>query len=799
MNKRKYAQLSLSLAAMLMAVPVWAAEQNNSAADVVANQTMTIGGKEQIVSQKALEQMREAQEKEGKSFPKKGKDGKYTYYMHNKPSEDISDPNYKSGGKSGSGRIVEIVPGKGVVREGGSGVEAPDAAQEETAETQDSGAAQVQDEAVVTDEGDGQITAGEDGELKEPMVREADGSLRPMTMEERQKWEAEVEQQRTAQEAVQQNAQTNAVSQEPVLNMPIAQQQRASEPAAPYIGQLITKISVTGNKVTKAEDIEAVITTKPGMELTQEGLAKDLHAIYGLGWYYDLQPEFIKVPEGVQLVYHVLENPVYKQLEVEGNTKISDSEIEKILDLPKDEIINIKDVNIKVQRLEAEYNKQGYILARVADIRMLPDGTLLLLVNEGIVEDFKVKGNVKTKDYVITREMKLKKGEPFNAKDARRSMQRIYNLGYFEDVNIKLNPGQEPNGVEIEITVVEMNTGTFGIGAGYSNADGFIGMVSVGDRNFRGTGDSVNVRWEFGGEDEKNYEFTYVKPWIDDKETKATLMLYDVTNEYADYDIDAHEIARYDKKRRGQELTFSRRTDNEFISNYVTLKNRDDIYKGMADGYEGDRDQYYEDKFNDSPYYEEDWMPHDGKSRQKENFGVTRSITLGRVFDSRDNIYDPHEGKRIGYSVEWAGLGGDFDFTKLTADWRYYYRAGGESVWALNLGAGWADGDMPLSQRFSMGGSDTLRGYEDDQFRGNSMLKATLEYRFPIIKKVQGVLFTDNGYAWDKRHEDEFDLGLIKNSVGAGLRINSPLGPVKLDYGWGDDGGMFHFSFGGQF
>lgn len=83
MNKRKYAQLSLSLAAMLMAAPVWAAEQNQSAADVVANQTMTIGGKEQIVSQKALEQARKAQEESGKSFPKKGKDGKYTYYMHN--------------------------------------------------------------------------------------------------------------------------------------------------------------------------------------------------------------------------------------------------------------------------------------------------------------------------------------------------------------------------------------------------------------------------------------------------------------------------------------------------------------------------------------------------------------------------------------------------------------------------------------------------------------------------------------------------------------------------------------------
>ena len=94
---------------------------------------------------------------------------------------------------------------------------------------------------------------------------------------------------------------------------------------------------------------------------------------------------------------------------------------------------------------------------------MQPDGTLLLVVNEGIVEDFKIKGNTKTKDYVIIREMKLKKGEPFNAKDARRSMQRIYNLGYFEDVNIKLNPGQQPNAVEIEISVVEMNTGTFGM------------------------------------------------------------------------------------------------------------------------------------------------------------------------------------------------------------------------------------------------------------------------------------------------------------------------------------------------
>ena len=609
-------------------------------------------------------------------------------------------------------------------------------------------------------------------------------------------------------------AQTTTVAEaapvaQPPTEAEAAPVQKEENKLAPYLGKKITKQIIAGNAAISQEEILAVLKTKQGMEFTEEGLSQDLSAIYDMGWFYDMHPEFKLVPEGVQVIYNVLENPVYKDVDVQGNTVIDAQKVAACFDLEKDKVANLKQINKCVQKLEEEYRSSGYILARVTDVHMEQNGTLKVTVNEGLVEGFKVKGNKKCKDYVITREMKLKPGKPFNAKDDRRSMQRVYNLGYFEDVNVKLNPGREPNSVEVEIDVVEMNTGTFGIGAGYSNADGFVGMISIGDKNFRGTGDKINIRWEFGGEDNKNYDFSYTRPWIDDKETSATINLYDITNEYADYDINGDEIARYDKKRRGQELTFSRKTHNEYISNYITLKNRDDLYKGEADGYEGDKEQYYEDQFykenpdgsiaSKSDKYK-NWMPKTAEERRKENFGTTRSITLGRIFDSRDNVYDPHEGKRMAYSVEWAGgLGGDFDFTKFTADWRYYYRAGGESVWALNLGAGYADGDMPLSQRYSMGGSDTLRGYEDDQFRGNSMVKATLEYRFPIVKKVQGVLFTDNGYAWDKRHEDDFDFGLIKNSYGVGLRINSPLGPVKLDYGYGEDGGKFHFSFGGQF
>lgn len=594
--------------------------------------------------------------------------------------------------------------------------------------------------------------------------------------------------------------QTPAMGADTSVTQTAQSQHQEENKLAPYIGKTITKQIIEGNVAVPEAEIAAALKTKPGMQFTEAGLSEDLSAIYDLGWFYDLRPEFKTVPEGVQVIYHVMENPVYQKTDVEGNTVLNKQRVASFFDLEQGKIANLKNINKCVQKLEEEYRSNGYILARVTDVHMEKDGTLKVAVNEGVVEGFKVKGNVKTKDYVVTREMKLKKGEPFNAKAARRSMQRVYNLGYFEDVNIKLNPGREPNGVEVEISVVEMNTGTFGIGAGYSNADGFVGMVSIGDKNFRGIGDKINLRWEFGGEDNKNYDFSYTRPWLDDKETSATINLYDITNEYADYNIDGDEIARYDKKRRGQEITFSRRTHNEFVSNYITIKNRDDIYKGPADGYEDDVNQYYEKKFEQSPHFKKEWMPQTPEERRKENFGVTRSITFGRVYDSRDNVYDPHEGKRIGYSVEWAGgMGGDFDFTKWTADWRYYFRAGGESVWALNLGAGYASGDMPLSQRFTMGGSDTLRGYEDNQFRGNSMLKATLEYRFPIVKKVQGVLFTDNGYAWDKRHEDEFDMGLLKNSYGVGLRINSPLGPVKLDYGYGEDGGKFHFSFGGQF
>ena len=563
---------------------------------------------------------------------------------------------------------------------------------------------------------------------------------------------------------------------------------------APYFNQILTKVSIEGNEEIPSEEIHKVLVSKPGLPLTEEDVTRDLQAIYAMGWFYDLSPSFQLVPEGVQVTYHVRENPKFDHLEVEGNTKLSTEQIRQIVRLPKGKMINIRESSRKLNFVEEQYKRDGYILARITDVALRPDGTMAVKINEGIVEDFKVKGNVKTKDKVILREIRLKKGEPFNSTLARRSLNRIQNLGFFEDVNMKLNPGREPNAVEMEITVAEMNTGTFGIGAGYSDADGFVGMVSVGDKNFRGTGDSIQVRWEFGGADNRNYEFSYRKPWLDKKETSLNLTLYDLTNEYADYDRNGDEIARYDKKRRGQEITLGR-PQGEFVRHFITLKHRDDKYVEKVDGYDT---QYYEPTYDISKSIVKNISP-DYRERRKENFGSTNSITYSRVYDSRDNIYDPHAGKRNSYTFEWAGLGGDFKFEKLSVNYRYYVPMQRNRVLAFDLAAGYAWGDMPLSQRFSVGGADTLRGYRDDQFKGNSMLRGTAEYRFPIRNKVQGVFFYDIGYAWDKRDQKRFDLGLMESGYGLGLRINSPLGPIKLDWGKGKQRSRFHFSFGGQF
>lgn len=545
--------------------------------------------------------------------------------------------------------------------------------------------------------------------------------------------------------------------------------------AADYTGKTITAINIAGNKAIETDKVMAQVKLKPGDKFEQDKVKQDMQAIYEMGSFYDVVVNFEEVPEGVKITYTVVENPVLTDIQIKGNNKVTSDKLLSMLTVPKGQILNAKLLNENVRAIEGHYHDLGYILAKVSDVAISPEGMLTITINEGMLEGIEVKGNDKTKTNVITREMKVKPGEAFNVKDARRSMQKVYNLGFFEDVNMKLNPGREPNAVVLETSVVEQKTGMFSIGGGYSEADGLVGIIELGDNNFRGTGDKVKVHWEFGKETDNNYELSYTHPWLDSKQTSIGFSFYDMTNEYVDYYDGGGEKARYDKNRKGYELTLGR-PEGEYAHNYITFKNRDDKYVEYKSGIDYNKDQQY----------------------LEDNFGLTRSVTLMHVRDTRDNIFNPTEGTRYSLSAEFAGkaLGGDFNFNKYIAEGRQYFQTSPDHIIALRMTIGYADGKIPDNSRFSVGGADTLRGYEDDQFKGNKMLTATAEYRFPVVKKVQGVVFTDVGKAWQG---EGYKLDDLEASIGVGLRVTTPIGPIRLDYAKGKQDSKFHFSFGGQF
>jgi outer membrane protein insertion porin family len=538
--------------------------------------------------------------------------------------------------------------------------------------------------------------------------------------------------------------------------------------------ETIAAISVDGNSAVAESTILAAIQTKTGDKVNAEAIKKDMQAIFDLGYFFDVSTDFSMQENGVKVIYKVIENPAIKEIVIKGNSAVPTAKINDMLKNVNGSILNSKVLSQAVRQLEGYYHDKGYILAKVSDVTMNAQGILTISINEGLLEGIEVKGNEKTKEEVITREMNVKPGETFNVKDARRSMQKVYNLGYFEDVNMKLNPGKELNGVVLQTEVKEQKTGTFSIGGGYSSADGLVGFVEVGDTNFRGTGDQVKIHYEFGGEaSANNYNLGFTRPWLDKKQTSIGFNIYDMTkekDEYANDDDDDLLTSTYDEQRKGWNVTIGR-PHGEYLKNYLTYK--DENVKQKEISYTRDSSLFPEGPF-----------------------GTTHSVTLQSILDTRDNVFNATEGHRIALTTQFAGgmLGGDFDFQKYQIEGRKYVKVDNQHVWAFRLGTGVATGDVPKSEQFSVGGSNSLRGYDEDKFEGDQMVTASAEYRFPLGGKVQGVGFVDAGNADESIHLDD-----IKASVGVGVRVTTPIGPIRLDYGVGEEGGKFHFSIGSSF
>ena len=556
-------------------------------------------------------------------------------------------------------------------------------------------------------------------------------------------------------------------------------------------GKTITEIGFDGAPKDVKARLYALIQSKVGSSVKMETIKSDVTALGGTGIFSRISPTFNSVPEGVKLKYQLTANPVVYKLDIQGNTVFRTQFLAELLNIQAGSVLDLNYVKERLKEIETLYLKQGYILVSFPDVHMTEDGTLHITVEEGTIEDIKLVGNEKTKDHVVLRELRFRKGHPFNKFLASRSMERLYNLGFFEDVNMKLLPGEgSSHSVIVEIDMIEQKTGIVTVGAGYSNSDGIVGMVEVGDSNFRGTGDKVNVHWEFGGSGRgKNYQFSYTRPWINDKGDSLGFSLYNRIYQYDDFDATGNTVAEYQKRKKGWNLTWGRVSD-EYRTNYLNFEStKEALNSGI----------------NPGPV-----MQNVDKETQKKwataivnNFGRTNSMTFTHVYDSRDNYFNATKGKRLSCSLQWGGhgLGGNFDFYKFTAEGRFYKQLGNGHVLALRLMGGYISGHISYSDLFSLGGANNLRGYEDDQFKGDKMYAATLEYRLPIAKKVQGVLFTDVGSTWgiDRGQIPWYkDDRSIHFSAGVGLRLQTPIGPVRLDYGYGKKG-KFHFSFGTQF
>lgn len=560
---------------------------------------------------------------------------------------------------------------------------------------------------------------------------------------------------------------------------------------APYLNKTATSVTVSPVPDEKIEEnILPRLAMRVGDAVNMAYIRHDLNVIGSTGIFSTVKPSFTNVPEGVMLNYTVQMNPVVNGIEITGNQSLSDGDIKKLITITPGSVLNTSIVSRDIAAINTTYNNAGYMLNRVSEVSLDEKGILHIGISEVHVEDISLRGNTKTRDKVILRELRFKKGDVFNREVASRSIQRVYNTGYFEDVNVRLLPGQKnAQDVIVEIDVVEQKTGTVTIGAGYSDSDGLVGILGLSETNLRGTGDKVSIQWEFGGEtnSNKNYIFSYTHPWLNDQGDSIGFSLFDRENDYNDYDENGDEVADYDRQTRGFNITYGR-VRSEYVSDFVTLETKETKYKDYNSGL----------NYPELSKYDPDY-----KDYMDDNFGRTNSLRWSHVFDNRDNVFDPTRGKRLSFTGVWAGngLGGDFDYFKFIAENRLYYKVGHAHVIAVRLMGGIASGDMPYNDLFTLGGADNLRGFEDDEFRGDKMYLGTIEYRYPIAKKVQGVFFVDAGNAWGGTDKVPWyhDNDELHVAGGLGFRVTTPIGPIRLDYGVGDEGGKFHFSFGGKF
>jgi len=551
-------------------------------------------------------------------------------------------------------------------------------------------------------------------------------------------------------------------------------------------GEKVVAVEIDGLKTIPQETVMEVVKVKVGDTLTEDAVRADMQAISDLGLFFNVSARFHPDLGGIRLVYEVVENPKVKSIAFKGNEAVSTDKLDLLMSIKPGEILNVKKLNGDLERILKYYYNEGYS-ARISDVNVSEQGDVTIVLEELRISDVRVEGNTKTKEYVIRRQITVKPGELLNVNKLRDDQRRLVNLGIFESVDIKLDPDEAKTGYIVTYVVKEAKTGSAAFGAGWSSAEGFIGYIEVAEDNFLGRQQRVNINWQFGG-GQNSYELGFYDPWLDNQRTSLGLSLYSRTSRVdRNWDSESYQLigesdtpdkVRYSEQRKGGSVSVGRPLN---ANTRASLSLRIDAAKLVPLPAEGEEQPVWA------------WAPG------KDPSGETRSLTLSVVNDTRDYYMNPTSGSLKQVSVEMAGgiLGGDYTFGKYQAAGSVYREVFRNQVLALHVATGLSTGTLPPQEQYRIGGAESLRGYDYGEFYGDKMVLANAEYRFQIIKGLQGVVFVDTGGTWLKG--ESMDLADLSTGAGAGVRIDTPIGMLRIDYGVGKRGGQVYFSFGQMF
>ena len=573
----------------------------------------------------------------------------------------------------------------------------------------------------------------------------------------------------------------------------------------------ITHIEFVGNDSIDSDDLEDIMLTsergllswftKSGV-LDRQMLEFDLHKI--TSYYHNHgyikaktgEPKITyKEGDGLTITIEVIEGPQYgvDQVDVAGDLIGDKEELLKDLKLQDEEFYNREVMRRDTLSLQEHYANQGYAYAEVDPMVAEDDEAhtvdITYRISKGVkvwFERINITGNDVTRDKVIRRELRAIEGEVYSHNAFKRGTQNLNRLGFFEEVEVQTEKGSSEDQMVVNVKVKERSTGAFSVGVGYSSFDRAMGSVQVAENNLFGYGQQLKLAARLGGRSTQ-FSIRFTEPWFLERPIAASVDLYKWEREYWDYTKDSLGGAL--------RFGFPIGIDTEYTRGSVQYAYEDADVTEIDD--------------NASTLVQDMAGGH-----------IKSSITLGLYRDSTDRPFHTTKGSKSFITYEYAGLGGDSEFSKIMASTAWYFPCKWDTVFLIRGQWGYAkeksDGSMPLYEKFYLGGIDDVRGFEsrsisprdpetEDRIGGEKMMAYSVEYRVPVLQEqgVVGLVFFDAGNVFGAG--DSYGFSGIRKSVGGGVRWYSPFGPLRVEYGvnldpqYDEASGNWEFSMGGTF